>query len=364
MIDSVLLNPYQNLFTKPAFEAFGNYIRALSGEMRSFSVLGFTDLYGLDYDQHDYFISRGRWDERKVNRMRVTFHIGALAGRTFDIVIDDSSMRKFTNVPFFVAKGYIGNLGKVDQCISAVFSVLADSSGVIPLDLEPYLHACKLFCGRKDQEFRSKLDLAVSLIQRACFLARELNFTIGYALFDTWYAASWFLNLLDQGRLKYVTEVRNNRSLEDNKGWVAVKSFVTANPRNPETVIYQGQSYEIRAFAVKFRGLEHTVKLFEVRGKFCGKREIRYFITNDIELTTQQALIRILRRWDIDYFFREAKAYLMLDEGKYQKLRCYIRHFYLCLVAWSMIRVAQQRAMLGGSVTIFQAVRWLRKNAG
>lgn len=371
MVPKAWLERYTSLFTRPSSESFHNYLSALTGEMRSFSVLGFTNLYDLPYDKHDYFISRGIWNERTLNRVRVGLHLEAGQKKVFDLILDDSSIRKFTSVPFFVAKGYIGNLGKVDQCFSSVFSCLSNGQQVIPLDFDPYLPASKLLGGHKDAEFRSKLQLAASQVHRAFFMAQEIGFQIDCCLFDTWYNASWFLDSLTRGHVKYMTEIRPNRVIETcppNRGrreeGVAVKSFVTANNRNPALIVHDEELYQVRSYVVNLRGMGHPVKLFVVRGRFCGQKQTRFFITNDLGMDEEEGLRHILLRWDIDYFFREAKAYLALDEGKFQKLSCYVRHFYLCLVAYSVIQQHKKRGELAEAHTTFQVVRWLRKGAG
>lgn len=353
------LQVYREQFTKRSFESFTNYVSAVQSEIRSFSVLGFTDLFGLPYDKYDYFISRAKWDEYKLNRRRRREDIVESGKRHFNLLIDDSAMRKFTSSLYYVAKNYIGNMGKIDNCMSCVFSCLSDGQDIIPVDFREYLARKSVGTKVLEFEFRSKLELAVSLIEQGVMVARENNIQIDYILFDTWYAAAWLLNLLDYGKLHYVTEIRPTRNLKLDEKKFKAKDLVKVQGLAPKVMHHRGNQHEVASVVATLNDLEHQVKVFVIKGKFCGKRQTRYFVTNDLSMTAEQAISIIGRRWDIDYFFREIKTYLAMADGKYHKLRCYRRHFYLCFIAWSQIqRIKRQNKKIR---TTFAAVRWIRK---
>lgn len=319
MFQEELLLQFQNCFTKPSYNSFEIYTKGLLSEIRNFSVLSLSELFGVSDDRCEYFISRAKWDEKKMNRLRIGYHLRASYTNKWSLLIDDTSIRKFTDNLFFVAKGYIGNLGKVDNCMTGVLSVLSNGKEKIPLDILPYISSSKLFGGVKDREFLSKIDIASRLVNQTCFLAGELGIEIAYILFDIWYSAGWFLNLLNLGQLYYVCEIRSNRVVQGIDGKrLSVKSFVTAINSESKKVIYANKDkYEIETSIVRIPKLDHRVKLFCVRGKFCGKRKVRYFISNDLDLAEEEALVQIRRRWDIDHLIRESKTYLAFDEGKF-----------------------------------------------
>lgn len=353
----------KTIFTKPSCVSFLNYIGALCSEMRSFSVLGFTDLFNLPYDKHDYFISRAVWNERDLNRKRVSADIRQSGKKRFHVILDDSAIRKFTNNPFFVGRGYIGNLGKQDRCLSSVFTCFTDDSGesVIPFEVDPYLSAKKLLGGKQDFEFRSKLDLGLSQINRAFGLAEEVGFEIGYLMWDAWYSSAKMFNVCHKGGAKYFGQVRSNRTLTFENQKISLLRLVTASKQDYLEVEHQGKRYRVRSFVGLLNGVDHPVKVFEVRGKFAGKPELRFYVTDDLALTDEAAVHLLGLRWKIDYLFRETKAYLALDEAKFQKLRCYLRHFYLAFVAWSLVREAIRSKQIHAR-TVFRAIRSIRKN--
>ena len=361
-----LISDYQPFFSSPVYESFNDYLKGLTSQPRNFSVLGISSSLKMDYDRLDYFISRAHWSERQMNRYRIAQHFQQINDRKiFSFILDDSGMRKFTNAPFYVGKSYIGNLGKVDLALSCVFGCFTtggrvmpkEPSEVIPVDFEVYLPASKLIQGCQDLAFRSKIELAESLINRAIWLARELDIEIDYFLFDCWYAANKLLNLLSSGHLKYVTEIRTNRIAQIGDTPVRVDRLVmTGSPEN-RVVEFRGKSYQIQSQIIRLRGVDHLVRLMVVTGRFGKKKQKRYFITNDLSAEIEALVEVILRRWKIDYLFRETKTYLALDEGKFHKLRCYLRHFYLVFLVWSLIRIGIIWKQFSHAKTICGAIR-------
>lgn len=361
-LDTPLLD-CKTVFTKPSQVSFLNYVGALMSELRSFSVLGFTDLFDLSYDKHDYFISRAVWNERDLNRKRVSADLRQSGKKRFPVFIDDSATRKFTKIPYFVGRGYLGNLGKQDRCLSSVFTCLVDNSGesVIPFEVDPYLPAKELLGGKQHFEFHSKLDLALSQINRVFFLAQEVGFEIGYCLWDSWYSSATLFNLCRKGGAHYFGQIRSNRTLLFDAQKTSLSCLVTASKQGYQELEVQGKRVRVRSFEGTLTNVDPPVKIFEVRGKFAGKPDVRFYATDEVTLTQEDAVELVGLRWKIDYWFRETKAYLALDEAKFQKWRCYLRHFYLTCVAWSFVREAIRSKQIQAR-TVFRALRSLRKN--
>jgi len=187
-------SPLTELLSPSLLTSLKMYQKGIEIETKHFSVLNMSKHLEYSHDQLDYFISRACWSERHFNRLRFQKDIHFSQSNKFDMVFDDSGMLKYTRRPYFVAPGWIGNLGKVDKCLSNVFANLIGANENIPFDLETYLSSNKLVGGQADWEFQSKLDLMLSLLSRICFAAKENGFQIGYAIFDLWFAAGWVLS--------------------------------------------------------------------------------------------------------------------------------------------------------------------------
>jgi len=176
---------FEGLLTTKQLTALKKYIKGLEKEMKFFSLLGASQRLKFSHDQLDYFIARSKWNERKLNRLRCQMDVQSSQNKHYDIVVDDGGILKYTMRPYFVAKGWIGNIGKVDKCFCNVFVNFIGAEDNIPFEVETYLPSAKLAAGNKDWEFRSKLEIFIALVQRACFFAQENGLEIGRILFDS-----------------------------------------------------------------------------------------------------------------------------------------------------------------------------------
>jgi len=83
------------------------------------------------------------------------------------LVIDEHGDRKAGTRMAHVGRQYLGNLGKVDNGVVSVTSLWADEGIYYPIDFEPYTPAHHFEKGEKDPGFRTKLTMALQLVNRA-----------------------------------------------------------------------------------------------------------------------------------------------------------------------------------------------------
>ncbi len=117
-----------------------------------------------------WFLSESGWDARKVNerRLQLLFADGATApGEDGVLVIDEHGDRKWGNKTAHVGKQWLGNMGKTENGVVSVSSLLADEGVYYPLEVEPYTPAHHFEGGRSDESFRTKLEIACQLVERS-----------------------------------------------------------------------------------------------------------------------------------------------------------------------------------------------------
>lgn len=83
------------------------------------------------------------------------------------LVLDDTGDRKAGTHTAHVARQYLGSVGKTDNGIVAVTTLWADGRVHYPLHVEPYTPASRLSGGKTDPRFRTKPQIALSLIEAA-----------------------------------------------------------------------------------------------------------------------------------------------------------------------------------------------------
>jgi SRSO17 transposase len=90
------------------------------------------------------------------------------------LVIDETGDRKDGHQTAHVSRQYLANLGKIDNGVVSVSSLWADERVYYPVDFEPYTPAVSFAKGKDDPQFRTKLKIALQLVERA--LHEEIPF--------------------------------------------------------------------------------------------------------------------------------------------------------------------------------------------
>jgi hypothetical protein len=117
-----------------------------------------------------WVLSESTWDAEAVNerRLAVLRAVPATAPTKEGVlVIDEHGHRKWGSKTAHIGKQYLANLGKIDTGVVSVTSLWADAHLYYPLHIEPYTPAHHFEKGRADPAFRTKLAIAVELVQRA-----------------------------------------------------------------------------------------------------------------------------------------------------------------------------------------------------
>jgi len=117
-----------------------------------------------------WFLSESTWDAEAVNERRLAvLREDPVTAPTEQgvLVIDEHGDRKWGSKTAHIGKQYLANLGKIDTGVVSVTSLWADEHLYYPLHVEPYTPAHHFEQGKSDPKFRTKLAIAVELIQQA-----------------------------------------------------------------------------------------------------------------------------------------------------------------------------------------------------
>jgi len=133
-----------------------------------------------------WFLSESNWEERKVQaeRLKLLREDPATAPNAQGVlVIDETGDRKDGHKTAHVARQYLGNVGKIDNGVVSVTSLWADEQVYYPVEIEPYTPESYFANGKNDPDFRTKLTIALQLVQRA----RELEWPFRAVVADSFY---------------------------------------------------------------------------------------------------------------------------------------------------------------------------------
>ena len=79
-------------------------------------------------------------------------------------MIDEHGDRKWSKHTAHVGRQWLANIGKTDNGVVSVTSLLANESVYWPVNFEPYTPAHHFEEGRQDPNFRTKLKIASELV--------------------------------------------------------------------------------------------------------------------------------------------------------------------------------------------------------
>ena len=193
---------------------------------------------------------------------------------------------------------------------------LYDGKKSLPLDIELYQHANSLPQGKKDIEFKKKLELALALIDRSL----ERGYRPGIVLIDAGYGNNTtFLLELETRKLKYLGGLAKNRKViretQTNKREeirldklaqsLPVEAFtpIKINLDKPKTVWVATVEVELSQLEGK-----RTIAIVMNASTFEQASDVDYFITNvsDSVATAEWIVTTYAQRNWVEVFYREA----------------------------------------------------------
>jgi len=179
---------FADLWSRPnQSQCFAAYVGGLLARMDRKNVEAISNrTAGQAYQGLHHFLTESPWDGAELNRRRVQLMQAAPRTRSRPegvLILDDSGVPKKGEATQGVKRQYIGQLGKVANGQVFVTSHYAEGRCHWPVDLLPYVPDNWLAGGKADPAFRTKLELALELADRA--VGWGLSFRAVVA--DAWY---------------------------------------------------------------------------------------------------------------------------------------------------------------------------------
>lgn len=316
-----------------------------------------------------HFISNSRWDERAVLN-KIAGDANDLLGGTDDsfLLIDESGIPKKGRQSVGVARQWCGNLGKVDNCQTAVFAALGRRSVGTLIDTALFLpqewtrdraRMKKSGVPREAQRFRTKQELAVDLIERA--LSNGVQFS--WVGFDGFYGSNGkLLRMLDGTGLTFMADVHCDQYVWD----VDPMSDKNAKPMRVDAwVEKQGLTAWKRVLMREgTKGLMYVEALH--RQVWCYQRgdarpylwhlivtrqpnRLKFSLSNARPETTIKRLVYMQgQRYFVERTLQDAKQQAGLGEYQVRAWRGW--HHHATLVMLAMLFITEERLIDGDTV--------------
>ncbi len=223
------------------------------------------------------------------------------------LIIDDTTWVRWAKKSEAVSWVWSSTHARTVRGMQVVLLLWTDGRVKIPLGIRLWRRGDK-----------SKVELAEELLGEA----ERRGISPKYVLFDSWYAASSLLHLLDGLGWKYVARLKSNR-------------------------LFEGRAVRERWRHRFGRGVG---KLRKIKHEVCVVKDgRRYFVTNAVALSSSEVKAQYRHRQLIEETFRLLKQEFGWGQASAQKAQAQIAHLHLGLYALCLV----QKAAMENGQTIY-----------
>jgi SRSO17 transposase len=200
-----------------------------------------------------HFIANSDWSVSELKSRRLAKIKKALNGNAITVVIDETGDRKKGKKTDYVARQYLGSVGKVDNGIVSVNAYGVYNNITFPSIVKVYKPKATL---KSSDTYKTKIQLASEMITE---LINE-GFHIELVLADSLYGeSSGFLQKLNEYKLAYVVAIRSNHGV-----WLPANQSVRANKWCKFERTFSNQKSETRYIREIVYGKRRAVTYWEI----------------------------------------------------------------------------------------------------
>jgi len=165
-----------------------------------------------------HFLANSDWSVAQLKLIRLNHLKKALDGKPITVVIDETGDRKKGKKTDYVARQYLGSVGKVDNGIVSVNAYGVYSNITFPLSVKVFKPKGTI---KEGDKYKTKIELASEMIIELI----ESGFNIELVLADSLYGeSSQFMRKIAEYNLAYVVAIRSNHGV-----WLPAGESVRAN---------------------------------------------------------------------------------------------------------------------------------------
>ena len=292
---------YQNLFSDVRnYEAFKLLHLGMLSEIPRKSLPKIARAVGLKDSQGlNYFLKEADWDVEKVTEVRLWLTKLLIGEREIILCLDETGDAKKGKATDYVAKQYIGNLGKTKNGIVSVNAYAVVEGITYPLLFKIFKPKQGL---KAEDTYKTKPQLAVEIIKEL----QKWNFKIKLALADSLYGESGnVITALEQSNLEYIVAIRSNH-----KVWMFGKERKRYNSWKPYQQKLSRKKSETRYIREIIFGKRKHIRFYQISKKEDKNPEPKdtwFIMTNKKgKIATTIASEYSWRNW-IEYAFKQVK---------------------------------------------------------
>ena len=332
------LDKYRDLFSKPQFYHFSNYVTGLIVENHSWTINNMNKLYFESKDQSSLnrFMTASPWNVNEVTTRRMKIIDRSPKTRTKEegvIILDDTVNPKTGKKMEGVGWHHYNNPSTKDKFTfghSVVSTHYADGDKEYPISPEVYIK--KESAGDK---FKTKIELGINLITDA---AKRYKVRAKTLLMDAWYLCKKTVSKATELGLNWVSCAKTNRKIEYNGEWIHISDLISQSNPDKEIAI-GGDTYLCESFILRLSkvGPVRLVLSRKKDPKTEEEKKIVPLVTNRIDWDESTILSKYFMRHHIEGFYRDSKQVLGLGKYMVRNLDGVVRHLHLGFLAYTLL---------------------------
>ena len=278
-----------------------------------------------------HFLAYSDWSVDKLRLIRLKKLKKALDDNKITVVIDETGDRKKGKKTDYVARQYLGSVGKVDNGIVSVNAYGVYSNITFPLMVKVFKPKGTIKEGNK---FKTKIELASEIITELI----ESGFNVELVLADSLYGeSSQFLRKLDEYNLAYVVAIRSNHGV-----WLPSGQSVRANKWCKFERTFSNQKSETRYIREIIYGKRRAITYWEITTdpETMPENSTSFVMTN-LQGNLKKTLGNLygLRTW-VEYGFRQCKQELGWTDYRFTNFQHIERWWEIIFCVYTMISLS------------------------
>ncbi len=291
---------YRHLFREVrTFEAFKWLHLGIISQLPRKSLPQIARAVGLkDGQALHHFLRDAPWEVSQLRSTRLWLIKQLIGNQPIVLCIDETGDVKKGQATDYVAKQYIGNLGKTENGIVSVNAYALANGLTYPLLFKIFKPRHRLKAG---DEYKTKPQIAVEILQEL----KPYGFTIELVLADSLYGESGDVTgEISKQQLPYIVAIRSNHPVLMPKGWK-----VRYNRWHGYQQLLSHRQSEQRWIREIIFGKPRKVRFFQItKGEIADPYGDSWYIMTNLKGKVQRRLARLysLRNW-IEYGFKQVK---------------------------------------------------------
>lgn len=293
---------YRDLFKEVRnYECFKYLHVGIIASIKRKSLPEIAKVVGINSAQSlHHFITNSDWSIEQLRSRRLNKIKRALKGSPITVVIDETGDRKKGKKTDYVARQYLGSIGKIDNGIVSVNAYGVYGNITFPLIVKIFKPKGRL---KSSDKYQTKIELATEIITE---LINE-GFNIKLVLADSLYGeSSQFTGKLAEYKLDYVVAIRSNHAV-----WLPREQSVRANKWGKFERTFSNQKSETRYIREIVYGKKRAITYWEITTdpSTMPENSTSFVMTNIQGNLKTLGDLYGLRTW-VEYGFRQCKQEL------------------------------------------------------